>query len=83
MTRSLVRAPLQIGYVTIFGYAVLIIFLIPVQGVFARQFGRIRKITVGIRDRRVRILSDIILGMQVCCVLGRSISSPKEQCECS
>ena len=50
---------------TVFGYAVLLFFLIPVQGVFARQFGKIRKWTVGVRDGRVRILSDVIMGMQV------------------
>jgi hypothetical protein len=55
----------QIGFVTIFGYAVLLVCLLPVQSLFARQFGRIRKLTVGIRDKRVRILSDVILGMQV------------------
>ena len=64
--RSNGRAALpQIGYVALFGFVVLIFCLLPVQGFFASRFGRIRKATVAIRDKRIRILSDVLLGMQV------------------
>ncbi|KAJ3191281.1 Multidrug resistance-associated protein 4 [Irineochytrium annulatum] len=42
-----------------------ILALIPIQSLFARRFGQIRKRTVNVRDERIKTLSDAIAGMMV------------------
>jgi len=53
-----------VGIASLFGFMVLF-SLIPLQGWFGRRFGRIRKQTVAFRDTRIRMLSDMLNGIQV------------------
>ena len=48
----------------LFGFAVFFC-MIPLQTVFARRFGHLRKQMVELRDERIRKLSDILQGIQV------------------
>jgi ATP-binding cassette subfamily C (CFTR/MRP) protein 4 len=55
----------QIGIIpALAGVGVLLLF-IPLQGLFARRFGSLRKRAVRFRDDRVRAISDLLMGMQV------------------
>ncbi|KAI9354057.1 hypothetical protein DFJ73DRAFT_827739 [Zopfochytrium polystomum] len=68
-------APLEVVLITYFMYvqiswaafaAVLgVLSLIPIQGWFAKQFGRLRKHTVGFRDERIKSVSDSLAGIMV------------------
>ncbi|KAI8926107.1 P-loop containing nucleoside triphosphate hydrolase protein [Entophlyctis helioformis] len=42
-----------------------LLFFIPLQGLFARQFGRLRKETVLFRDERIKSISDMLAGIMV------------------
>ncbi|KAJ3259888.1 hypothetical protein HDU77_001608 [Chytriomyces hyalinus] len=54
----------QIGYASFAGVAGLLL-MIPLQGWFARLFARLRKNTVGLRDERIKCISDSLAGMLV------------------
>ncbi|KAI8806039.1 P-loop containing nucleoside triphosphate hydrolase protein [Cladochytrium replicatum] len=41
------------------------VLLIPLQSAFARQFGKLRKLTVKARDSRIRSVSDTLAGMTI------------------
>ncbi|KAJ3103612.1 Multidrug resistance-associated protein 4 [Phlyctochytrium bullatum] len=48
-----------------FAAVLALLALIPIQGSFARQFGRLRKSTVGYRDERIKSISDCLAGIMV------------------
>ncbi|KAI9335963.1 P-loop containing nucleoside triphosphate hydrolase protein [Obelidium mucronatum] len=54
----------QIGYAA-FAAVGALLGLIPLQGWFARMFARLRKKTVGLRDDRIKSISDSLAGMLV------------------
>ena len=54
----------QVGVSALFGFAVFFC-MIPLQTVFARRFGTLRKQMVALRDERIRKLSDMLQGIQV------------------
>ncbi|KAJ3191280.1 hypothetical protein HK101_007909 [Irineochytrium annulatum] len=55
---------LQIG-LSFIAALIAILAPIPIQSLFARRFGHIRKQTVKVRDERIKTLSDAIAGMMV------------------
>ncbi|CAF3484944.1 unnamed protein product [Rotaria sp. Silwood1] len=54
----------NIGLPTLFGYAVLILF-IPIQIIFSRQFSHYRKDTMIYTDKRVQAINELVNGCQI------------------
>jgi ABC-type multidrug transport system fused ATPase/permease subunit len=55
---------LEIGFAS-FAAVGSLLALIPIQGAFAKQFGKLRKGTVKYRDERIKSISDSLAGMMV------------------
>jgi ABC-type transport system involved in cytochrome bd biosynthesis fused ATPase/permease subunit len=54
----------NIGLPTLFGYAVLILF-VPIQLIFSRQFSRYRKATMACTDKRVQTINELVNGCEI------------------
>ncbi|KAJ3246974.1 ATP-binding cassette sub- C member 8, partial [Borealophlyctis nickersoniae] len=55
---------MQIGWASFAAVVVLLLF-IPLQAYFAREFGKLRKVTVKWRDERIKSISDMLAGIMV------------------
>ncbi|KAJ3313911.1 Multidrug resistance-associated protein 4 [Boothiomyces sp. JEL0838] len=60
---------LEIGW-SMLATAIVTIMLVPLQGTFARTFGRLRKVTVKFRDERIKSISDMLAGIMVVKLYG-------------
>ncbi|KAH9269588.1 hypothetical protein BASA83_008409 [Batrachochytrium salamandrivorans] len=54
----------EIGWAAFAAIGALIL-LIPIQGEFARQFAKLRRITVALRDERIKNISDMLAGIMI------------------
>ncbi|KAJ3276362.1 Multidrug resistance-associated protein 4 [Terramyces sp. JEL0728] len=60
---------LEIGW-SMLATAIVTMMLVPLQGTFARTFGRLRKATVKFRDERIKSISDMLAGIMVVKLYG-------------
>ncbi|KAJ3322905.1 Multidrug resistance-associated protein 4 [Boothiomyces sp. JEL0866] len=60
---------LEIGW-SMLATAIVTLMLVPLQGTFARTFGRLRKVTVKFRDERIKSISDMLAGIMVVKLYG-------------